>query len=111
MSGVSAGAICWFEKGITDSWKDRQAILPCLGFVKGICCPHYDEESARRPFVEKALKDNLIDHCLSVEGNCALHIKNDKPVKAINFGNNKNSYNTTLVNGEVLEEAFERIDL
>ena len=22
MSGVSAGAICWFEKGITDSWKD-----------------------------------------------------------------------------------------
>ena len=49
MSGVSAGAICWFEKGITDSWKDRQAVLPCLGFVKGICCPHYDEEPERIP--------------------------------------------------------------
>ena len=44
MSGVSAGAICWFENGITDSWKDHQAVLPCLGFVKGNCCPHYDEE-------------------------------------------------------------------
>ena len=85
--------------------------MDCLGFVNGICCPHYDEEPARRPFVEKALKDNLIDHCLSVEGNCALHLKNDKPHKSINFGKNKNSYNVTLVNGEVLEEAFERIDL
>ena len=47
MSGVSAGAICWFNKGITDSWKDHQAILPCLGFVDGICCPHYDEEPER----------------------------------------------------------------
>ena len=51
MSGVSAGAICWFEKGITDSWKDHQSIIPCLGFVKGVCCPHYDEEPERIPFV------------------------------------------------------------
>ena len=28
MSGVSAGAICWFEKGITDYGKTTQAILP-----------------------------------------------------------------------------------
>ena len=35
MSGVSAGAICWFQNGITDSWKDHQAVLPCLGFVDG----------------------------------------------------------------------------
>ena len=60
MSGVSAGAICWFEKGITDSWKDHQAILPCLGFVKGICCPHYDEEPERIPFVNQILNDDLI---------------------------------------------------
>ena len=111
MSGVSAGAICWFEKGITDSWAHDLAVMDCLGFVNGICCPHYDEEPARRPFVEKVLKDDTIDHCLSIEGNCALHVKNDKAFRAINFGKNKNSYNTTLVNGEVLEEAFERIDL
>jgi dipeptidase E len=27
MSGVSAGAICWFKKGITDSWADHQATI------------------------------------------------------------------------------------
>ena len=72
LCGVSAGAICWFEKGITDSWAHDLAVMDCLGFVNGICCPHYDEEPARRPFVEKVLKDNLIDHCLSVEG-CLLY--------------------------------------
>ena len=69
MSGVSAGAICWFEKGITDSWADDLAVMDCMSFVDGICCPHYDEEPERRPFVKKVLENNTIDHCLGVEGN------------------------------------------
>jgi Peptidase E len=39
MCGVSAGAICWFEQGITDSWEDELKIINCLGFVQGSCCP------------------------------------------------------------------------
>ena len=111
MSGVSAGAICWFEKGITDSWAHDLAVMDCLGFVNGICCPHYDEEPARRPFVKKVLEDNLIDHCIAVEGNCALHLKDGNPLKAINFGSNKNSYLVSINDGEILEDAHERIDI
>ena len=92
MSGVSAGAICWFEKGITDSWKDHQAILPCLGFVKGICCPHYDEEPERIPFVNQILTDDLISECIAVEGFCALHLVNDLPKYSVSFGDNKNCF-------------------
>ena len=40
MSGVSAGAICWFNQGITDSWADQLNIIDCLGFIEGNCCPH-----------------------------------------------------------------------
>jgi len=43
MSGVSAGAICWFEKGITDSFAEKLNIIDCLGLVDGIACPHFDE--------------------------------------------------------------------
>ena len=111
MSGVSAGAICWFEKGISDSWAHDLAVMDCLGFVNGICCPHYDEEPARRPFVKKVLEDNLIDHCIAVEGNCALHLKDGNPFKAINFGSNKNSYLVSINDGEILEDAHERIDI
>ena len=35
MCGVSAVAICWFEKGITDSWADELKFIDCLGFVSG----------------------------------------------------------------------------
>lgn len=92
MSGVSAGAICWFEKGITDSWKDHQAILPCLGFVKGICCPHYDEEPERIPFVNQILNDGLISECIAVEGFSALHLVNGLPKYSVSFGDNKNCF-------------------
>ncbi len=55
MSGVSAGAICWFEQGVTDSWSEDLKVMDCLGFVKGACCPHYDEEPQRRPSLKKFL--------------------------------------------------------
>ena len=85
MSGVSAGAICWFEFGITDSWKDHQAILPCLGFVDGNCCPHYDEEPERIPFVKEILENKIIDECYAVEGFSALHLVNDEPKFIVSF--------------------------
>jgi peptidase E len=35
LTGVSAGAICWFDVGVTDSWADRLAPLDCLGMLPG----------------------------------------------------------------------------
>ena len=55
MCGVSAGAICWFEEGVTDSWSEELKVMDCLGFTKGVCCPHYDEEPLRRPSLSKIL--------------------------------------------------------
>ena len=49
MGGSSAGSICWFEQGITDSIAGPLTALPCLGFVPGSNCPHYDSEKDRRP--------------------------------------------------------------
>ncbi len=92
MSGVSAGAICWFEKGITDSCKNNLQILDCLGFIKGTCCPHYDEEKARIPFVKKMLEKSFIDHCIALEGNCALHIESGKKFISVSFEKGKNTY-------------------
>ena len=111
MSGVSAGAICWFEKGITDSWKDNQATIDCLGFIEGICCPHYDEEPQRRPAVKTFLEDGIIDSCYSVEGNCALHIKNDDEYLSVDFGKEKNAYIVSIDDGKVKEAAFNRLSI
>lgn len=49
LAGLSAGAICWFEAGITDAVAGQLSVLPGLGFLAGSCCPHYDGEPERRP--------------------------------------------------------------
>ena len=106
MSGVSAGAICWFEKGITDSYSDNLSILDCLGFVEGIACPHFDEESEREPFVTKIIEKEIIKSCLCIEGNCAVHIEDEKEFKSINFGLNKKSYSIFKENNKILKKTF-----
>ena len=111
MCGVSAGAICWFEKGITDSWADDLAIMDCLGFVEGVCCPHYDEEPARRPYVEAKLATNMIDECIGVEGHAALHVTNEESYKSVNFGTNKNSYVVSYKDDLVLESPYKSVDI
>src|SRR5262249_26222291 len=50
LAGWSAGAICWFEACVTDSFGPRLAGLrDGLGFLPGSACPHYDGEELRRP--------------------------------------------------------------
>ena len=61
---------------------------PCLGFVKGVCCPHYDEEPERIPFVKDILINNEIDECIAIEGFCALHLINGSPVYSVSFDKN-----------------------
>ena len=110
MSGVSAGAICWFEKGITDSWKDHQSILPCLSFVKGVCCPHYDEEPERIPYVKEILQEKKINKCIAIEGFCALHLINDEPRYSINFGKENKCYEVTHKNSKIIHNQIKGIE-
>jgi dipeptidase E len=50
LAGSSAGALCWFEGGITDSFgPELQPLHDGLGFLGGSFCPHYDSEPGRRP--------------------------------------------------------------
>jgi len=49
LTGWSAGMICWFEHGVTDSFGPELAPMDCLGFLPGSACPHYDGEERRRP--------------------------------------------------------------
>ena len=106
MSGVSAGAICWFEKGITDSWSEDLKVMDCLGFVKGTCCPHYDEEPQRRPSLKKFLSQQILESCYAVDGGCALHIQDEKEFGSIAFSKNKKSFHVELKNDKVVENSF-----
>ena len=49
LTGSSAGAICWFEACVTDSFGALAPLHDGLGFLAGSMCPHYDSEPGRRP--------------------------------------------------------------
>ncbi len=56
LCGGSAGSICWFEAGITDSFGPTLAPLhDGLGFLAGSNCPHYDSEPQRRPTYQRCI--------------------------------------------------------
>ena len=108
MSGVSAGAICWFEKGITDSWENSLNVMDCLSFVEGACCPHYDEEIERRPSLHKLILSKTLNACHAIDGGCALHLIDGKPFKSIAFARRKNSYFVKLQEKKVQEISHPR---
>jgi dipeptidase E len=60
LAGWSAGAICWFESGVTDSFGPQLEAMTCLGFLPGSACPHYDGEELRRPRYAELLRDGLL---------------------------------------------------
>ena len=111
MSGVSAGAICWFQNGITDSWASELKIMPCLNFVRGTCCPHYDEEPERKPFVKKLLDRKKVKKIYAVDGGVALHIKNEENFKSVVFRKTKSSYAVSLERKNLIEKSFRKVIL
>ena len=106
MSGVSAGAICWFDKGITDSYAEELTIIDCLGIVEGIACPHFDEEKEREPYVNDLINREIIKSCICIEGNCAVHIKNNIEYSSIDFGNGKKSFRVYKENNTLKKEIL-----
>jgi dipeptidase E len=59
LAGWSAGMICWFEQGVTDSFGPELAPMDCLGFLPGSACPHYDGEERRRPVYTQLVATGL----------------------------------------------------
>ena len=66
LAGVSAGSICWFEGGTTDSFgPDLRAVTNGLAFLPYANGVHYDSESRRRPLVHRLVADGTLGttHC------------------------------------------------
>ena len=72
LTGWSAGMICWFEYGVTDSFGPQLAPIECLGFLPGSACPHYDGEERRRPVYTQLVAGGLAPG-VAAEDDIALH--------------------------------------
>ena len=73
LGGSSAGSICWFDQGITDSIAGSLTALPCLGIVPGSNCPHYDSEADRRPSYQAMVASGAVPDGYAADDGVALH--------------------------------------
>jgi dipeptidase E len=92
LAGISAGSICWFEEGVTDSYGDGLEPLECLGFLKGSNCPHYDGESNRRPSYRNLIESNKIKQGVAVDDGVALHYIGEEIHKIVSSRPNAKAY-------------------
>lgn len=83
LGGSSAGSICWFEQGLTDSSAGPLVRLDCLGFLAGSNCPHYDSEPLRRPTFRKLIAAGRMIDGLAADDGAALHYVDGRLLRAV----------------------------
>ncbi len=83
LAGVSAGSICWFEAGVTDSIPGPLTPLPCLGYLAGSNCPHYDSEAQRRPTYQRLVGEGRVPGGYATEDFVGLHYSGTRLARVI----------------------------
>ena len=106
LTGVSAGAICWFEQGLTDSFSDGLRPLNCLGFLPGSCCPHYDGEVQRRPSYHRLLAAGVISGGVAIEDWTGVHYSETEILRVVSSKRGARAYSMRAVYGSVQEVAL-----
>lgn len=83
LAGVSAGAMCWFQSGLTDSYPGRYTAISLLGWLKGSFCPHFDGEPKRRPIFKKLIEQGRLPKGYGVDDGVGLHFIGGKLMKVV----------------------------
>lgn len=106
LAGMSAGAMCWFEAGLTDSfWGAGYQPLTCLGLLKGGCGVHYHSDGERRVRLFSAIEAGAIPASVAIDDYAALLFENGQVVRALSWRKGAGTYQVLLHNGKSLETA------
>jgi peptidase E len=105
LSGISAGMLCWFEGGLTDSFGGLRALDDGLGLVKGTACPHYDGESERQPAYRRLIAGGAASG-YAVEDGAALHFVGTRLKEVVSSRPGAAAYRVALRRRKVVEEPL-----
>ena len=108
LSGLSAGSICWFKDGLSDSLimegKDEWCDVEGLNFIPFTNCPHYATEKRAQPFKE-LLRNGSIGIALD---ECAALVKENNQYKIISSKPEANAYKCYWKDNQYHEEVLEK---
>ena len=107
LAGTSAGAMCWFEAGLTDSfWGADYRPLACLGFLPGACGVHYSSDPKRRISLHSALEAKAIPASIAIDDYAAVVFNGTEIDRVVSWRAAATAYRVADVHGAFMESAF-----
>lgn len=111
LSGLSAGAICWFKYGESDSRKFKNPDAPFsrvagLGFVNALMCPHYNVEKERQADLKNMMRTTS-GVAIALENCAAIEIVDDS-YRIISSNKSANAYRVFWSRGKYHKEMIEK---
>nr|MBA2294254.1 peptidase E [Actinomycetota bacterium] len=104
LGGWSAGANCWFENSVTDSFGPTlRALGGGLGLLEGSFCPHYDGEPERRPTYTRLVADGVLPPGYAADDDAALHFEGTELREVVSQREGARGYRVTVEGEEPLD--------
>ena len=108
LCGMSAGALCWFEAGITESfWGAGYRPLAGLGLLAGGCAVHYNADPQRRPRLHAALQAGAIPPTVAIDDLSAVLYEEGQLSRVYKWGEGQGAYFVAAEASGVVETPLE----
>lgn len=106
LGGASAGSLCWFEEGTTDSRPKELSTVQGLGFLAGSHCPHYDAEPGRRPLYHKLIESGQMKPGYACDNDAGLYFEGTEVKRVVHTRAEARVYYVMVVNGKAVERRL-----
>ena len=107
LGGASAGSLCWFDEGTTDSRPKELSIVKCLGFIKGSHSPHYDAEAGRRPLYQKLISSGQMQPGYACDNDAGIYFEDNTVKRVVSTRAGAKCYYVSMVEGQINERVLE----
>lgn len=108
LSGMSAGALCWYEEGLTDSyWSAGLKPLRCLGLLTGGCCVHYSSEPERRVRLHQEIENGVFGPRIAIDDGAGVLYSRRNVQEVVSWRTGANAYQVIGERGKVVERAYD----
>ncbi len=106
MGGGSAGSLCWFNGGTTDSRPKELSIVHGMGFINKSHCPHYNSEASRRPLYHNNILNGHLSDGYACDDGAAIHFIDGAVHKALALDVSQRAYYVSATNNTITEELL-----
>ncbi|MFK7813409.1 MAG: Type 1 glutamine amidotransferase-like domain-containing protein [Maribacter sp.] len=107
LAGGSAGSLCWFNAGTTDSRPKELTIVKGLGILEYSHCPHYNSEEDRKPLYHRNILEGKLSNGYACDDKSGILFVNGQLVKGVSIDKDSHSYFVYEKEGKIVEEKID----